>query len=1679
MNLNIRYKALCRSLAGSLLFLGIAVALIVGFLRAFPPSHRPERLPPYEGYDPQPMDTVMEPDRVQSEMESILALGSRFQGQAGFRKSREQVRQAFVDAGLEVLEVAQKTPAPRTLWREIRDGAGEPLKDVEVFPFMPNHFQPIVTPDDGLTGTLVLVTDEVLQNRSTFQDCIALLDVENPPLLYGLNWTSYAQAGFKAVILAHRNGLDAIRWEAMGSVRASAPVNYTRLAASKGIFDHLDEKITVRVKVVWDEVEDATLVGILPAAEPSSEAVVVTACADACSVLPDRAPGTLGAINMGAQLALLKGALAYRNDVHRKRDLVFVSYSSQSMALMAVDALTAVIGPATERDSARKRLLRERADNETQNGLIRTCATLLRVPKFMDDPVLTASCLESQSAPMRSVFEETFRYVLNTRVLDLSEAQLQARLAFLRIGGRDTTTPEFKRYLEARAAYDEAMSVAGLPLQKILTEEAPRAFALKHNIRGLLEARFAELSAHHDWRARQLDQSLAVHQALSRYKRLIAVAPFLAPADPAKTKGEAFSFFMGPGVESSVLKQSPVINDVLQSVMQQGKFDSSVRYEPLRTRNHNAWAAALIQQIPTDVAHWNAKDYPAFVLINTDRAYAYSKFGSPYDDPNLHTLESLHQSLRVLGRTILMLTYGYGTFEQPLRSTVTTYSGRVYVSNVGRSIVPNYPLKHALIGHKGASSSFEQPGYNLYAFFFTDPYGRYSLPQSSLQVLAGSQSYSPEAVAFGPEGLIRYVKDEGAQGQRIYKSIGVGRFGNRGNINIVAFRASPVTLFDLINPQDLKSYTGCNFLLREGLASVNKINKYGQANGLMTVFLEPDCRFYVTLSAGSADNQRVQITRAFLLGVDRNFTPDEDKEIDGRGYLAADTTFLLDVPRDVASSMLSVNGKRLDLQRHFNMADERAVAFHQRSQDLLSKSLILDQPKQAAEQDQRAAVTYATLNHPVIRRGVYEAVVGILWYLGLLVPFVFFFEKLAFGFTDIRKQLAAQAAIFLAVFLMLRWLHPAFAMIRSSLMILLGFVIMLIAGGITFLFSGKFKENLEEMRKRRGQVIAADVNTMGVLGTAFALGLNNMHRRIVRTGLTCATLVLLTFAMICFTSINSDVVDSVTAVGKAAYQGLLIKPDRFAPISDAEFSALRDRYQYKYTLAPRRMTVGFQGWDRVNYNPDLEAVYEPTNALPTRKAMSSILELSPEEPLRGRIRLLTRTGWFTKEMVKAEVDVPPVIIPQSLASALNVQGADVEAGAVKIKINGKQVRVQGIYDSASLSELRDIDGRDMLPFDVEAMRTIQVLNGAVLADDSDPRLSAEGIVIAPGSLGVSTRGLRRLVSVAVCMPELTYKPAKKEIDQYLEQSGQATYYGLAGITYRGKRAREKSFAGLLELLIPLVIAAMTVLNTMRGSVYERRDEIFVYNAVGIAPRYIFVMFFSEAFVYSIVGSVLGYLLSQGLGKALTACGWTGGLNMTFASLNTIYASLAIMVSVFISTLFPARSAMQIAAPAEDSGWALPEPEDDQMAFALPFTFGVRDRIAVLAFFHRFFADHGEGSAGQFFSAIPGLDVAEGESTVPDQAGYIPRLETTIWLKPFDLGVSQELRIAMPRDPETGEYIARVTLSRLSGSRESWLRLNKPFVTLLRQHFLYWRAVSPTERAGMFEEARGLIEKTVT
>ena len=171
------------------------------------------------------------------------------------------------------------------------------------------------------------------------------------------------------------------------------------------------------------------------------------------------------------------------------------------------------------------------------------------------------------------------------------------------------------------------------------------------------------------------------------------------------------------------------------------------------------------------------------------------------------------------------------------------------------------------------------------------------------------------------------------------------------------------------------------------------------------------------------------------------------------------------------------------------------------------------------------------------------------------------------------------------------------------------------------------------------------------------------------------------------------------------------------------------------------------------------------------------------------------------------------------------------------------------------------------------------------------------------------------------------------------------------------------------------------------------------------------------------------------------------------------------------------TAMEIAKPADNAGWSLPAPDaEGRLSITLPFTFTHRDRIAVLAFLHDYFDSFGEGSAGVFFSGPPALRVSDRLDELADGA-YIPELKARIWLKPFDLGVSQDVEIELGTDPDTREYIARMTLTRVTGTLDAWQRLNKPFVADVRRRFLHWRAVGEAQKANLFAQARALLEQT--
>ena len=146
----------------------------------------------------------------------------------------------------------------------------------------------------------------------------------------------------------------------------------------------------------------------------------------------------------------------------------------------------------------------------------------------------------------------------------------------------------------------------------------------------------------------------------------------------------------------------------------------------------------------------------------------------------------------------------------------------------------------------------------------------------------------------------------------------------------------------------------------------------------------------------------------------------------------------------------------------------------------------------------------------------------IVFFLALLIPAAFFGERLLLASSDIRRQLAGFGVFLLVIWSVISQIHPAFE-IAHPLVILLAFAIMAMAAFVLFMISGRFNRYMREYHARQAQVHETDISRVGAAYAAFSLGIANMRRRRLRTGLTLLTLTLLTFTVLSFTSFKTGI----------------------------------------------------------------------------------------------------------------------------------------------------------------------------------------------------------------------------------------------------------------------------------------------------------------------------------------------------------------------------------------------------------------------------------------------------------------------------------------------------------------------------------------------------------------------------
>jgi ABC-type antimicrobial peptide transport system permease subunit len=679
---------------------------------------------------------------------------------------------------------------------------------------------------------------------------------------------------------------------------------------------------------------------------------------------------------------------------------------------------------------------------------------------------------------------------------------------------------------------------------------------------------------------------------------------------------------------------------------------------------------------------------------------------------------------------------------------------------------------------------------------------------------------------------------------------------------------------------------------------------------------------------------------------------------------------------------------------------------------------------------------------------------AVIFYMALLLPFCFFLEKMLFTTSRIEVEMGIFSALFVATFLLFRFIHPAFRVAQYPEAIFLGFVMGTLGLFVIWILHGRFEGEMQFLLKNLSASEFTEVGYSTVSQQAMLIGVNNMKRRRIRTALTTATIVLVTFTMLSFTSISRRMNPTLVAKDvQPTYTGIMYHWPGNICMDDGTYYAVRSLFADRADIIERR-------WLLPQKESGSAVPYRVSGADGSVALIDAVLGLMPQE--NGFLQPLPMLAgrFFTA------ADAHEVVLPASLAQVLGVTAAKV--GAVSVSLLGRSYTVVGIIDDERFRNILDINGRPLLPIkdlitqtgggsvaEIATMQEEEMDDSGVFYVDTSalvlmPAKTAQNLGAQPYSVSIRLKDENSIWETVTSMLTATsakFYIASREPFAVAGEQGKQTK---PGVYFIGSGYRT-SIGGLTMLIVPLLIASTIILNTMLGSVFERKKEIAVYNAVGLNPTHIGLFFLAESFVYSVIGSVGGYLIGQFLSLTLNKFGLVSDINLNFSSLSVAYVILFTISIVLLSTLYPASVATKAAVPSGKRKWSMPPNNGTTMEVMFPFIYQNHLLPGIMRYLEEYFGQYTEASTGDLIA-----EPVDKKSATDGNGRPVHTLSYKLALAPFDLGVTQKMIFQAAYDEEVQSFRVKMTTVRISGQDSNWISTNKPFLEKLRKHMLQWR-----------------------
>ncbi len=1554
----------------------------------------------------------------------ICSFGSRFAGQPGCEQAADYVESQMKAAG-----VPHVWRQPVELVLPVTDHADLRINDepaVPIHPLWPNGANPCVTPPEGVSGEAVYVgqgeLDKLPVNRLNGRVAIMEFDSQD-------HWQYAAMHGALAVVFLRT---EQTSWTQANAKYLYASVPFPRFyvgeaALSDRLRRETNLRLTVRSLVRWQRRIAHNIIGFIPPAESSEkEPVAMLHCRyDAGSAVPDLAFGAEQAINPAVALQLIR-ELAARPPARA----VLAAFTCGDIFELA--ASRQLMKSLTD---PRSMLETMRAEQQRELDWLRQ----YRDRVGSADPLETVSGWEN-----RRFRTEHLLWQVKYQLLGLSE---QARR--LRRGGDNSQVPAI-----------EQRRTRLLALQRQLHRDKPDQIDAS-----LLRELLPDVLA-------RLDRMIA-----DRASRLLRQQVDLRIAHAA-----------GLGADENPKDILFVSLDLSSHGRQFGPFAQSYLCEKLvqnRLVGYGQWLSGVAAEIdlPPEVRqtyladtaegrrHWQS-DLPAPVVNGIDAAVGAGCLGimmattqdmrtcvdTPLDTPDRMDIDRLVPQIAMCGALINeILRRPMPVTAGRLRRAPCRWSGMAAMASPGEGRL-DLGIPDALLFAKSylGTKSYGVRGIAVRdaMVLMTDGEGRYDV-----------DDILPEEVRWDPLRTEVYTFDEHGSVNRAMTRLGKwdtpaaghARMQDRLNQRGEMFECAQIGLFGLHDARYLEDLDKVLPVEAERGSEPTAWN-FAFDEGAFSVFIPTDVhRWQLVFARGDA-------TRRMLM---LNTGPDAPE---GRGF-PLDWRQTEPVALTSARDFAHLNADRMARLEGTGVINPYIL----KQQDESSREVVA--ADQAITAGDGASASRHTTRALAVQARVYQqtrsaaddTIHAVLLILVCLVPFSYFVERLLVAASGIYGQIGGFAAIFVLMVALVAVFHPAFRVSLTPVTILLAFLILFLSVLVIAIVLGRFRMELQYLRggesnggeggtSAESRSSSGDFRRFSVLNRAMLLGIANMRRRKMRTALTLATLVLLAFLMMSFTG-----------------TGTRLHPLRY------EVTSLGDREDSRNAIMIQRMSCNpMPGWTldylSTAYRDQAEALghwWITRNDLTTQAPRTLrvdgpdgrhalLLTVSCIEPQEARLLGLDRLAGETRMAAFASA-ADAILIGSTLAERIGAKAGD------RVEMFGSPFTVAAVLDQREMLALTGFNGRVYAPLDYSRyiqwdpdptmlQAKLDLIDAADSAGDltSAPQadkyhgISPDQFVIIRGGRAAEFDGTLRSVLLVPRDPSRTMALAEDVAASF----HQPVYANAGGRVVLCASAELTTLQGLGSVIVPLLIGAAIILNTMLNSVYERQREIGTMMAVGLAPMHIGALFVAEAAAYGTIGVVGGFIIGQGLGTLAGRYDLIPGLNLNFSSATAVWTQLAMMAVVLLSSLWPAWKASRIAAPGSESTWRLPVPQGDEMSVMLPFTVHGRDAAPLLAYLREWLAAHTESSLGKFTCGAIELFAEAGRGG----RGFVAQ----VWLAPFDLGIMQtvELEIRPGADPMIHEV--SIALRRESGPHSSWVRGNRRFLTELRKRFLLWRSLTSAE-----------------